>query len=109
MRRAWGGACEGVAVCVAPLIHFVLLPPRPCCCLPGDCTPLMEAASGGYADIVSLLLDHGAEVNAKSAAGEFRGRAREGRGGEGKEGRRGGGEGECLGVARERGSGEGEW
>lgn len=34
----------------------------------------MEAASGGYADIVSLLLDHGAEVNAKSAAGELEGR-----------------------------------
>lgn len=29
----------------------------------------MEAASGGYADIVRLLIDHGADVNAKSAAG----------------------------------------
>jgi len=37
----------------------------------GDCTPLMEAASGGYADIVRLLIDHGADVNAKSAAGWF--------------------------------------
>lgn len=33
---------------------------------PGDSTPLMEAASGGYADIVKLLIDHGANVNAKS-------------------------------------------
>ena len=32
----------------------------------GDSTPLMEAASGGYADIVKLLIDHGANVNAKS-------------------------------------------
>ena len=29
----------------------------------------MEAASGGYADIVKLLIDHGANVNAKSSAG----------------------------------------
>ena len=50
------------SLCVAPPSALLL---------PGDCTPLMEAASGGYADIVSLLLDHGAEVNAKSAAGEF--------------------------------------
>lgn len=35
----------------------------------GDCTPLMEAASGGYVDIVRLLIEHGADVNAKSAAG----------------------------------------
>ena len=33
---------------------------------PGDSTPLMEAASGGYADIVKLLIDHGANVNATS-------------------------------------------
>ena len=32
----------------------------------GDSTPLMEAASGGYADIVKLLIKHGANVNAKS-------------------------------------------
>ena len=32
----------------------------------GDSTPLMEAASGGYADIVKLLISHGANVNAKS-------------------------------------------
>ena len=32
----------------------------------GDSTPLMEAASGGFADIVKLLLDHGANVNATS-------------------------------------------
>ena len=31
----------------------------------------MEAASGGYADIVKLLLEHGADVNAKSAAGNY--------------------------------------
>ena len=40
-------------------------------CCTGDCTPLMEAASGGYADIVKLLIDHGADVNAKSAAGMY--------------------------------------
>ena len=37
---------------------------------PLDCTPLMESSSGGYSDIVKLLLDHGVEVNAKSAAGQ---------------------------------------
>ena len=37
----------------------------------GDCTPLMEAASGGYVDIVKLLISHGADVNAQSSAGEF--------------------------------------
>ena len=35
----------------------------------GDCTPLMEAASGGYVDIVSLLIQHGADVKAQSSAG----------------------------------------
>lgn len=35
----------------------------------GDSTPLMEAASGGYADIVKLLIEHGANVNAKSSVG----------------------------------------
>lgn len=35
----------------------------------GDSTPLMEAASGGYADIVKLLIDHGANVNATSRYG----------------------------------------
>ena len=35
----------------------------------GDCTPLMEAASGGYVDIVRLLIAHGADVNAQSTAG----------------------------------------
>ncbi|XP_076458680.1 ankyrin repeat and KH domain-containing protein 1-like isoform X4 [Babylonia areolata] len=34
----------------------------------GDCTPLMEAASGGFVDIVRLLLLHGADVNAQSSA-----------------------------------------
>ncbi len=29
----------------------------------------MEAASGGYADIVKLLIEHGANVNAKSSVG----------------------------------------
>lgn len=37
----------------------------------GDCTPLMEAASGGCVDIVKLLINHGADVNAQSSAGEF--------------------------------------
>lgn len=32
----------------------------------GDSTPLMEAASGGYVDIIKLLIDHGAKVNATS-------------------------------------------
>ncbi|XP_064628158.1 ankyrin repeat domain-containing protein 17-like isoform X2 [Lineus longissimus] len=35
----------------------------------GDCTPLMEAASGGFVDIVTLLIAHGADVNAQSSAG----------------------------------------
>ncbi|PVD39591.1 hypothetical protein C0Q70_02226 [Pomacea canaliculata] len=35
----------------------------------GDCTPLMEAASGGYLEIVRLLILHGADVNAQSSAG----------------------------------------
>ena len=38
----------------------------------GDCTPLMEAASGGYVDIVKLLISHGADVNAQSSAGKCR-------------------------------------
>jgi ankyrin repeat protein len=37
----------------------------------GDCTPLMEASSGGFLDIVHLLLDHGADVNAQSQAGMY--------------------------------------
>ena len=41
------------------------------CLLSGDSTPLMEAASGGYADIVKLLIDHGAHVNAKSRLASF--------------------------------------
>ena len=32
----------------------------------GDSTPLMEAASGGYVDIIKLLIEHGARVNATS-------------------------------------------
>lgn len=39
------------------------------CGAKGDCTPLMEAASGGYTDIVKLLLAHGADVNATSTTG----------------------------------------
>ncbi|XP_041363273.1 ankyrin repeat and KH domain-containing protein 1-like [Gigantopelta aegis] len=35
----------------------------------GDCTPLMEAASGGHVDIVRLLISHGADVDAQSSAG----------------------------------------
>ncbi|XP_059173721.1 ankyrin repeat domain-containing protein 17-like isoform X2 [Physella acuta] len=35
----------------------------------GDCTPLMEAASGGHVDIVRLLLLHNADINAQSSAG----------------------------------------
>ena len=37
----------------------------------GDCTPLMEAASGGFVDIVRLLIAHGADVNAQSTAGKM--------------------------------------
>ena len=37
----------------------------------GDCTPLMEAASGGFVDIVRLLLHHNANVNAQSSSGMF--------------------------------------
>ena len=36
----------------------------------GDCTPLMEAANAGYVDIVQLLIANGADVNAKSTAGD---------------------------------------
>jgi len=35
----------------------------------GDCTPLIEAASNGFVDIVKLLLQHGANVNAQSSVG----------------------------------------
>ncbi|XP_059471305.1 ankyrin repeat domain-containing protein 17 isoform X2 [Neocloeon triangulifer] len=35
----------------------------------GDCTPLMEAASAGHADIVRLLIENGADVNAQSSTG----------------------------------------
>ena len=35
----------------------------------GDCTPLMEAASGGFVIITRLLIEYGANVNAKSSAG----------------------------------------
>jgi len=51
------------------LLHFYKSVGFYILCYAGDCTPLMEAASGGYADIVKLLIDHGADVNAKSAAG----------------------------------------
>lgn len=37
----------------------------------GDCTPLMEAASAGHVDIVSLLIAHGADVNAQSTSGKI--------------------------------------
>lgn len=37
----------------------------------GDITPLMAAASGGYVDIVKLLLVHGADVNAQSSTGKI--------------------------------------
>lgn len=37
----------------------------------GDITPLMAAASGGYVDIVKLLLVHGADVNAQSSTGRI--------------------------------------
>ena len=38
----------------------------------GDCTPLMEAASGGYVDIVKLLIGNAADVNAQSSAGTYK-------------------------------------
>ena len=38
----------------------------------GDCTPLMEAASGGYVDIVKLLIGNAADVNAQSSAGMYK-------------------------------------
>eukprot|EP00095_Tigriopus_kingsejongensis_P010708 maker-scaffold179_size282488-snap-gene-1.25 protein:Tk10708 transcript:maker-scaffold179_size282488-snap-gene-1.25-mRNA-1 annotation:"ankyrin repeat and kh domain-containing protein 1" len=37
--------------------------------LKGDCTPLMEAASAGHLDIVKLLINHSADVNAQSQSG----------------------------------------
>lgn len=36
----------------------------------GDCTPLMEAASAGFVEIVRLLIAHGADVNAQSSSGK---------------------------------------
>ena len=35
----------------------------------GDCTPLMEAATAGHTDIVKLLIEHNADVNAQSSSG----------------------------------------
>jgi len=37
----------------------------------GDRTPLMEAACGGYLDIVRLLLAHKANVNAQAPSGDL--------------------------------------
>lgn len=37
----------------------------------GDCTPLMEAASSGYSEIVKLLIHHRADVNAQSTSGNL--------------------------------------
>lgn len=37
-----------------------------------DTTPLMEAASAGHVDIIRLLINHGAEVNALSSTGKTR-------------------------------------
>lgn len=36
----------------------------------GDITPLMAAASGGFVDIVKVLLLHSADVNARSSTGK---------------------------------------
>lgn len=38
----------------------------------GDCTPLMEAASAGFVEIVRLLVAHRADVNAQSSSGNCR-------------------------------------
>ncbi|XP_046405893.1 uncharacterized protein LOC124170897 isoform X3 [Ischnura elegans] len=35
----------------------------------GDCTPLMEASSAGHVEVVRLLINHGADVNAQSSSG----------------------------------------
>ncbi|XP_026474601.1 ankyrin repeat domain-containing protein 17-like isoform X4 [Ctenocephalides felis] len=35
----------------------------------GDCTPIMEAASAGHAQMVTLLIENGADVNAQSSSG----------------------------------------
>ena len=37
--------------------------PMMCICLQNGQSPLMMASSGGYVEIVKLLLDKGAEVN----------------------------------------------
>ena len=37
----------------------------------GDCTPLMEAASGGFVHIAKLLIAYDADVNAQSSAGNI--------------------------------------
>ena len=34
-----------------------------------DMTPLMEAANAGHLDIVKLLIQHGADVNAQTSQG----------------------------------------
>lgn len=34
-----------------------------------DCTPLMEAASAGHVEIIRLLIQHNADVNAQSSTG----------------------------------------
>ena len=36
----------------------------------GDCTPLMEAASAGHAEVCKLLIQHGADVNAQSSSAQ---------------------------------------
>lgn len=38
-------------------------------CNDNGCTPIMEAASSGFAEIISLLHDYGANVNSVSNDG----------------------------------------
>ena len=38
----------------------------------GDCTALMESASSGHLDIVKLLINHGADINAQSSSGKIK-------------------------------------
>ena len=38
----------------------------------GECTPLMEAANAGNIELIRMLCDNGADVNAKTPSGKER-------------------------------------
>ena len=47
-----------------PWLNRIIIITTPILCLQTGLTPLMEAASGGYAEVGRVLLDKGADVNA---------------------------------------------